>query len=80
MAARAISANSQLYDREYAYLPASENDGANLIVDPPFLTTPSPWTAATVSGVAMQNSRDTDPGIAGGMMVLTRTDTTSINT
>jgi GDSL-like Lipase/Acylhydrolase family len=80
MAARAIAATSQLYDREYPYLPASENDGVNLIVDPLFLATPSPWSAAIVSGVAMQNSLGSDPAIAGNTMVLTKTDTASINT
>jgi hypothetical protein len=80
MAARAISATSQLYDREYPYLPASESDGVNLIVDPLFLTTPSPWVSATVSGVAMQKSAGTDPAIAGNTMVLTKTDTASVNT
>jgi len=80
MAARAISATFHLYDQEYPYLPASESDGVNMIVDPMFLTTPSPWTAATVSGVAMQNAVGTDPAISGNTMVLTKTDTASVNT
>jgi hypothetical protein len=80
MAARAIGATFSLYDQEYPYLPATENDGANLIADPLFLTAPSPWTAAAVSGVAMQTAVSTDPTIAGNAMVLTKTDMASVNT
>jgi hypothetical protein len=80
MAAKAISATFNLFDHEYPYLPDSETDGVNLIVDPLFLATTSPWTAATVSGVAMQNATGTDPSIAGNTMVLTKTNMASINT
>ena len=79
MAARAISATYQLYDHEYPYLPASENDGVNLIIDPLFLINTSPWTAGTVSGIALQNTVGTDPAIAGNTKVLTKTDTASAN-
>jgi hypothetical protein len=80
MAAKAIAATWSLYDQEYPYLPASENDGVNLVVDPLFLATTSPWTAATVSGIAMQNATGTDSSIAGNTMVLTKTDLSSVNT
>jgi hypothetical protein len=80
MAARAIAATAALYDQEYPYLPVSENDGVNLIDDPLFLATTLPWTAATVSGVAMQTSLGTDPAIAGNTMVLTKTNVASVNT
>jgi hypothetical protein len=80
MAARAIAATARLYDQEYPYLPVSENDGVNLIVDPLFLASPSPWSTAIVSGIAMQNTPGTDPAITGNTMVLTKTDTASVNT
>jgi lysophospholipase L1-like esterase len=80
MAAKAISDTSSLYDQEHPYLPASETDGVNLIADPLFLATTSPWTAATVSGTAMQNAIGTDPSIAGNTMVLTKTNAASVNT
>jgi len=79
MAARAIDATFNLYDREYPYLPASESDGVNLITDPLFLASPSPWTASTVSGVAMAAATGTDGSIAGSTMVLTKTDMASVN-
>jgi hypothetical protein len=79
MAARAIAATLHLYDQEYPYLPGSENDTVNLIADPLFLAATSPWIATTVSGVAMQNMPGTDPAIAGNTMVLTKTNTLSVN-
>jgi lysophospholipase L1-like esterase len=80
MAARAIAATASLYDQEYPYLPALENDGVNLISDPLFLASPSPWTTGVVSGVAMQNTIGTDPAIMGNTMVLMKTNTSSVNT
>jgi hypothetical protein len=80
MAARAIAAVSNLYDQEYPYLPASGNDSVNLIADPLFLASTSPWIAGTVSGLGLQNSTSTDPAIAGNTKVLTKTDTASVNT
>jgi len=80
MAAKAISDTSSLYDQEHPYLPASETDGVNLIADPLFLATTSPWTAGTVSGTPMQNAIGTDPSIAGNTMVLTKTNAASVNT
>jgi lysophospholipase L1-like esterase len=79
MAARAIAATAGLYDQEYPYLPALDNDGVNLLADPLFLETPSKWTASTVSGVAIQKTLGTDPAIAGNTTVLTKTDAASVN-
>jgi lysophospholipase L1-like esterase len=80
MAAKAIAATANLYDQEYPYIPAFDHDGMNLISDPLFLQTPTQWTAATVSGVAMQQSLGTDLAIAGNTLTLTKTDTASVNT
>jgi hypothetical protein len=80
MAARAIQATSNLYDQEYPYLPSVETETVNLIADPLFIAQPSPWNPATVSGIAMQNTLGTDLSMPGNTMVLTKTDTPSINT
>jgi lysophospholipase L1-like esterase len=80
MAMHAIAATLNLFDQEYPYLPGLDDDKVNLIPDPLFLQTPSKWTAATVSGVAMQATIGTDPAIQGNTMTLTKTNTASVNT
>jgi hypothetical protein len=80
MAAHAIAATSRIFDPEFPYLPAVENDSVNMIADPLFLASTSPWSAAVVSGLAIQAVPGTDPAIAGNTLMMTKTDTASVNT
>ncbi len=74
------SAVSSLFDQSQPWVPLSDSDGVNLIVDGLFQAVPSRWTASIVSGsVALGASIGSDYTISGNTAALTKTDRASVN-
>ena len=80
MAAVATTAAASIFDTTYPWIPASDKDGVNLIVDPMFQKSPSGWTTVTVSGsTALSYSINSDFTITGKAATLSKSDTGSVN-
>ena len=80
LASQVTSGTTALFDQTYPWVPLSDNDGINLIVDALFQRNPSRWTNSTVSGsVAMGVSVGSDYTIKGNVAALVKSDRASVN-
>ena len=80
MATAVNSAVAALFDQTPPWIPTSDLDGVNLIVDGLFQASPSRWTASLVSGsVPLPASIGSDYTISGNTAALSKTDRASVN-
>lgn len=80
MATAVNTAVGSLFDPSPPWVPLSDMDGVNLIVDGLFQRTPSRWTASIVTGsVPLSASIGSDYTISGNTAALGKTDRASVN-
>ncbi len=75
-----IAGVSSLFDTSYPWIPSSDKDPNNLVLDPLFQNSPSKWTQTTVSGsVATTVSIAADYLIRGNVAAMNKQDRGSVN-